>query len=71
MAGLIWTVIILLDAAWPRDMTNPHLGSLPVIEDLAIGTAIVGVIWWFVSLRGKQDPRARSTSTRRARALTG
>jgi len=56
IAGLIWTVIILWDAAWPREVTNPDLGFMPVIEDLAIGTAIVGVIWWFVSLRGKQDP---------------
>jgi amino acid transporter len=56
IAGLIWTVIILWDAAWPREITNPDLGFMPVIEDLAIGTAIVGVIWWFVSLRGKQDP---------------
>jgi amino acid transporter len=54
--GLIWTVIILLDAAWPREVTNPSLGPLPVIEDLAIGTAIVGLVWWFVSLRGKPDP---------------
>ncbi len=51
VAGLVWTVIILLDAAWPRDITNPKLGPLPVIEDLGIGTIIVGLIWWFVSLR--------------------
>src|SRR5258708_20590395 len=53
VAGLIWTVIILLDAAWPREVTNPKLGPLPVIEDLGIGTIIVGGIWWFVSLRAK------------------
>ena len=56
VGALIWTVIILWDAAWPREITNPDLGPLPVIEDLAIGTAIVGVIWWFVSLRNKRDP---------------
>ncbi len=56
VVGLIWTVIILLDAAWPRQVTNPHLGPLPVIEDLAIGTAIAGVLWWLVSLRHKPDP---------------
>jgi amino acid transporter len=56
VVGLVWTVIILLDAAWPREVTNPKLGPLPVIEDLAIGTAIVGLIWWFASLRGKSEP---------------
>jgi amino acid transporter len=53
VAGLIWTVIILWDAAWPREVTNPKLGPLPVIEDLAIGVIVVGVIWWFASLRNK------------------
>jgi amino acid transporter len=57
VAGLVWTVIILWDAAWPRDITNPQLGPLPVIEDLAIGTLIVGLIWWFASLRNKADPQ--------------
>jgi amino acid transporter len=66
VAGLIWTVIILLDAAWPREVTNPTLGPLPVIEDLGIGTIIVGVIWWFAVLRSRsavptQDP-TESTS---------
>ena len=57
VAGLVWTVIILWDAAWPREVTNPDLGPLPVIEDLAIGTLIVGLIWWFASLRNKPDPK--------------
>jgi hypothetical protein len=48
--------IILWDAAWPREITNPDLGFLPVIEDMVIGTAIVGMIWWFASLRNKRDP---------------
>jgi amino acid transporter len=56
VAGLVWTGIILWDAAWPREITNPDLGFLPVIEDMVIGTAIVGVIWWFASLRHKRDP---------------
>ena len=56
VAGLAWTIIILWDAAWPREVTNPDLGPLPVIEDLAIGTLIVGLIWWFASLRNKPDP---------------
>jgi hypothetical protein len=24
---------------------------MPVIEDLAIGVAVVGVVWWFAGLR--------------------
>jgi amino acid transporter len=57
VVALIWTVFILWDAAWPRTVTNPDLGPLPVIEDLAIGTLVVGLIWWFVSLRNKPDPQ--------------
>jgi len=56
VAGLAWTVIILWDAAWPRTITNPKLGPLPVIEDLAIGCLVLGLIWWFASLRNKPDP---------------
>jgi amino acid transporter len=51
VAALIWTAVILWDAAWPRAATNPTLGPMPVIEDLAIGVIVVGVIWWFASLR--------------------
>jgi amino acid transporter len=54
VAAIVWTVIILLDAAWPREVTNPKLGPLPVIEDLGIGIIVVGLIWWFVALRHKQ-----------------
>jgi amino acid transporter len=57
VAGIVWTVVILLDAAWPREITNPKLGPLPVIEDLGIGAIIVGLIWWFVSLRHKRTVR--------------
>jgi amino acid transporter len=60
VAGIVWTVIILLDAAWPREITNPKLGPLPVIEDLGIGTIVVGLIWWFVSLRNKSAARAEA-----------
>jgi amino acid transporter len=56
VAGLIWTAAILWDAAWPRAATNPGLGPLPVIEDLAIGVTVVGVAWWFASLRRKSGP---------------
>lgn len=67
VAGLVWTVIILWDAAWPRTITNPHLGPLPVIEDLAIGCLIVGLIWWFVSLRNKPDPEGAAAIDQSAR----
>ncbi len=53
VAGLVWTVIILLDAAWPREITNPTLGPLPVIEDLGIGAIVVGLLWWYFALRGR------------------
>ena len=65
VAGLIWTAVILWDAAWPRAATNPTLGPMPVIEDLAIGVIVVGVVWWFASLRQDLCPGVRS---RRARA---
>jgi len=53
VAGLIWTAVILWDAAWPRTVTNPKLGPLPVIEDLGIGVLVVGLIWWFARLRNR------------------
>jgi amino acid transporter len=62
VAALVWTAIILLDAAWPREITNPTLGPMPVIEDLGIGTIVVGLIWWFVGLRGKQAPPAETAA---------
>jgi amino acid transporter len=49
--GLVWTVAILLDAAWPRAATNPDLGPLPVIEELGIGVIVVGALWWLLVLR--------------------
>jgi amino acid transporter len=56
LVGLAWTIFVLIDAAWPRTVTNPNLGSLPVIEDLGLGVIVVGVIWWFVSVRAKSRP---------------
>jgi amino acid transporter len=67
VAGLIWTIIILWDAAWPRTITNPDLGPLPVIEDLAIGCLVIGLIWWFVSLRNKPDPEGAAVIDQPAR----
>lgn len=56
-AALVWTTFILFDAAWPRQVTNPTLGPLPVIEDLGIGTIVVGLIWWYMSLRRRRSTR--------------
>jgi amino acid transporter len=67
VAGLVWTIIILWDAAWPRTITNPKLGPLPVIEDLAIGCLVIGLIWWFASLRNKPDPEGAAVIDQPAR----
>jgi amino acid transporter len=56
LVALAWTIFVLIDAAWPREVTNPNLGSLPVIEYLGIGVIVVGTVWWFVSLRAKSRP---------------
>jgi amino acid transporter len=56
VVALAWTVFVLIDAAWPREVTNPNLGSLPVIEYLGIGVIVVGTVWWFVSLRARSRP---------------
>jgi amino acid transporter len=53
LVALAWTIFVLIDAAWPREVTNPNLGALPVIEYLGLGVLVVGTIWWFVSLRSK------------------
>ncbi len=49
--SLAWTVFVIIDAAWPRPSTNPHLGPFPVIEEIAAGTLIVAVLWWVLVLR--------------------
>jgi len=65
VAALVWTVVILLDAAWPRTVTNPKLGPLPVIEDLGIGLIVVGLLWWFFVLRH----RSRTPAGARAESV--
>jgi amino acid transporter len=56
LVALAWMVFVLIDAAWPREATNPNLGALPVIEVLGLATLVVGTVWWFVSLRSKAGP---------------
>jgi amino acid transporter len=53
VVGLAWTVFVLIDAAWPREATNPDLGALPIIEELGLGIIVVGTLWWFISARTK------------------
>lgn len=53
--GIVWSTFVILDAAWSRDATNPHLGPLPIIWELAVGIIVVGVLWWFVRLRNVRN----------------
>jgi amino acid transporter len=66
VAGIIWTCAVLWDAAWPRAATNPNLGPLPVIEELGLGVIVVGLVWWFVSLRHQTEeaPQLREPAAR-------
>jgi len=58
IVGLAWTLFVFIDSIWPRDVTNPTFGVGPmrVIDDIAIGTLVVGAIWWFAYLRPRADP---------------
>jgi amino acid transporter len=51
--GLVWVGLVGLDAAWPRDATNPPLGSFPIIEEIAVVTLVLGALWWVLALRGR------------------
>jgi amino acid transporter len=53
VVGIVWVVAVIIDAAWPRDATNPPFGPLPVIEDFAIAIIVLGGLWWFLALRGR------------------
>jgi amino acid transporter len=57
VVGLIWTAFVFIDSIWPRDVTNPKFGVGPmrVIDDIAIGTFIIGAIWWFAYLRPRAE----------------
>ena len=49
--GLVWVALVAIDAAWPREATNPNLGSFPILEEAFVVTAVFGVLWWFLVLR--------------------
>jgi amino acid transporter len=51
--GLVWVGFVAIDAAWPREATNPKLGSFPILEEAFVVTAVLGALWWFLALRGR------------------
>jgi amino acid transporter len=55
--GLVWVGLVGVDAAWPRDATNPPLGSFPIIEEIAVVTLVLGALWWALVLRGRGTTR--------------
>lgn len=58
IVGLAWILFVFIDSIWPRDVTNPKFGVGPmrVIDDVAVVTLIVGIVWWFAYLRPRADP---------------
>jgi len=69
LIGLVWAAGVTIDAAWPREATNPNLGPFPVIEELGVLLLVLGAIWWFAVLRRRfggvavQDPEAQPAGT--------
>ena len=51
IVGVVWVGFVAVDAAWPRDATNPNLGSFPILEEAFVLTAVFGALWWFLVLR--------------------
>jgi len=51
IVGVVWVGFVAVDAAWPRDATNPNLGSFPILEEAFVVTAVFGALWWFLVLR--------------------
>jgi hypothetical protein len=65
--GLVWVGFVAIDAAWPREATNPNLGSFPILEEAFVVTAVAGLLWWFLALRGRSkraiEPGATSEAS--------
>lgn len=55
--GLLWCVFVIIDAAWPREATNPDLGPMPIIWELGIGIIVVAIAWWFLRLRSEPSTK--------------
>lgn len=51
MVGIVWVVVVLIDAVWARPETNPNLGPLPVIWEFAAVILVAGALWWYAVLR--------------------
>ena len=57
LIGIVWVFLVGLDAAWPRDATNPNLGQFPILEEIAVVTLVLGGLWWVLVLRGRATKR--------------
>jgi amino acid transporter len=51
VTGIVWVVLVLLDALWPRAATNPDLGPFPIIEEFGVALLVLGGLWWYGALR--------------------
>jgi amino acid transporter len=51
VVGIVWVGFVIVDAAWPREATNPNLGNFPILWEAFVVTAVAGVLWWFLVLR--------------------
>lgn len=56
LIGIVWVAIVIVDAAWPREATNPNLGPFPVIWAFAVAIAVLGTLWWFLAIRNRLSP---------------
>jgi amino acid transporter len=61
LVGIVWVALVAVDAAWPRDATNPNLAigslSFPVLEEIGVVTLVLGALWWLFALRGRVSNR--------------
>jgi len=51
VVGVVWVVLVLLDALWPRAATNPDLGPFPIIEEFGVALLVLGGLWWYGARR--------------------
>jgi amino acid transporter len=67
IAGIVWVVLVLLDALWPRAATNPDLGPFPIIEEFGVTLLVLGGLWWYGALRRRPaaplDPEGGTPAT--------
>jgi amino acid transporter len=46
VVSLVWFTFLLIDCAWSRPETNPHLGPLPVVWEVVAVLIIAAGAWW-------------------------